>query len=1381
VYVKIQNSENIEGNIKIYDMNGSVAACPEGDGWFFVDGDEANVWFYSTSGVGIRMDFYAGDFQLYDNLSIGTEQPKNLTMLQQVFTGDNAIRVFVDPENNVYENSKDNNYADQALIIHPSRDFTVNNAQLFHNDSEIGINDMIMDGDTVRVNTTIGMGINESDPYHEYRNGNVDVAITDEHEWVNVPPRFELTPYGYAQVITYPGANALRVHFDDLSLPWGGCVEIRDNNWVVQWSRCWDSKDEFAHNSPWVNGDTVYIYKVEKPTANTPVWGRITFSIDKYQYRMLNHTTMLLNASETRNITTKWNVSAGNHSIQVITDIEDTVGEINESNNEIRRPLYVSACKDPTILDIIFDPQKPAVGSDVLINTLIANQGNRTVSFTVDLWAEKTEYHPFESPHDDDFPAWVCPGGCEWSANPEWEIPSTYPDADWMGIHFKKIEMRKKIGETTINRNLYVHDENDTMMDNFCGSDENDIWVWVQGNKIKLSTTKCPIFPGYHVWGFNITDHRYRIILNHIALTLAPNETANVTGILRDVRAGNHSMNYTIHANLDMDNVVYEINESNNEIVKILNLAIPDFKVDINPPTKYSGISAVFKNIGFGSTDTRVFFSREVDYSIRKSGSRYIRVPAKDYQIPDDIELDDIDWIRVHFKKSNVKDGGYLEVGNERYEKSESDFWSPWVRGDRVSIKYTRTSFEIDRYEFAEEDFIDDFDAGGRVCLDIPWEGYTEPYNLTVWIDPFDEILEGNEDNNKDTALVYMDIMADRIKFVSPDEDMLSLDAEKFVIDGYITNGGFKDGIAFPVSDFNVTLEFRRWYPNGTIGESVFNITEHIGGPFYTGQKTIRFEFDPSEKLEAGGNYTVRLIADSAADVSESNEENNIVSEEIFVYNFSGYTGGGELINVAQGEVRGRVVYTVGDKDSCEYSGMTPTGGEKTVKYTGVVPDDASNIEFARIFVHWFTWKLEDNRLVPVLADMDATFNGHSLIMSGNYSDNPGATMNDAGYGLYSFDVAKYVTKGENEATVRITSDWSVGIHAIGLLVVYEDEDEPLTKYWINEGADIVMAANDAIPSGLSDGDCITTALFDGVEREDTDNVNATLLTVLGFYAKYGEPSDDALKFNDQLIGSIIHTSNICGNWEYHYRDTGIALTKNRWDDVTDHLKCGDNLADIQSLGNYMMPNNAFLRLIFPPDLAVTDIDAPISAVVGKRYVINTTISNEGRSNATDFNVTFYSNGKKLGRQKVSRLNSGDNITLQFNWKPMYMGKIYTLKAVADELSGPDWVELDFDNNVMTKNVPIVEAGFGNESGPVGAGGEGIGGKGKGSGTSLLDAITGYLMKGTVLGGEESGGGGGRGEYSLLGWVMRFAVLTAGILVVCTGYMIERQRYQGRK
>jgi hypothetical protein len=669
-------------------------------------------------------------------------------------------------------------------------------------------------------------------------------------------------------------------------------------------------------------------------------------------------------------------------------------------------------------------------------------------------------------------------------------------------------------------------------------------------------------------------------------------------------------------------------------------------------------------------------------------------------------------YIRVYFDYINIPDSsGNLKMAKsisrlrrgdvtETYREDVEDVWCPWVGGDKLVIdSFNARNFKVDGYEWGdvEEETIDHLGGGGSDKLEMKIEEwgwmYTEPMNLTVRVDPDDTIHEMDDDNNNETVLVYADLRADRIVFVSPQEDKLSLDAEKLVIDGTIANRGDEDGIIVPVGDFDVTLEFRKRYPNGTVGDLVFDVTEHVEEPLYANEgRTIRFEFDPSEELGVGGNYTVSLIADSSGDVCESNElypdgeDNNATSMNIYVYNSSGYAGGSNLTNVAQGEVHGRVVYTIGDS---RYAGLMHPGEEETVRYTGVIPDDVDDIELARIFVYWFTWHKEGGRVVPVMADVNVTFNGHNLTKSGNYSDNIGATHYDPGYGLYSYDVTDYAASGENEATVKNNAEWNMGIHAIGLLVVYEDEDEPLTKYWINEGADIMMAANKIYPTGLPGDDCITTATFGGIEQNDTENVNAALLTVLGMYTQYDESdlfSDegDVLKFNNQSMGSLIGT----GYWTCQY-PARIALTENEWGDVTDHLKHGDNLAEIRSKGNYMMPNNAFLRLIFPPDLNITNLTAPVSIVIGMEYPINVTIRNDGRSDAHDFNMTLCIDGKQMVRIPHLNLQAGENMTIHlYNWTPMMLDHVYNLTVTADTLSGEDWTEAEVDNNGM-----IVDAG----------------------------------------------------------------------------------------
>ena len=59
-------------------------------------------------------------------------------------------------------------------------------------------------------------------------------------------------------------------------------------------------------------------------------------------------------------------------------------------------------------------------------------------------------------------------------------------------------------------------------------------------------------------------------------------------------------------------------------------------------------------------------------------------------------------------------------------------------------------------------------------------------------------------------------------------------------------------------------------------------------------------------------------------------------------------------------------------------------------------------------------------------------------------------------------------------------------------------------------------------------------------------------------------------------------------------------------------------------------------------------------------------------------------------------------------------------------------------------------------------------------------AITGYLMKGTVAGSEAGGGGGERGEFSLVKLLLRLVMLAAAVSLVCAGYWLERRRQNNK-
>jgi len=1291
------------GDVIVYDGNGSEVAKPYMSCSILVYGDTTNVSItpqdYSLETV-FDVYFYPiyqnETSRLFKEIHVPADSLHSIPMNRTVSAGNFTIVAVIDPGNEAPEDEghREDNAISKMMCVKPTRDFVVTDVIAACTDlSDLDTTDITAEvaNTGLRSGTTNVSLVDyeeESRTYSYHYDANHSLSYLPippdatlsgfQYDASRIPGKQELQDYENLTIIRRPGADAIELHFNKITLcdtsvgdKRAGVMLVHDENEEQVWIRSYLSGN-LTDETIRVPGETAYIHTC-----------KAIFDLDRYTTeRELFKEGVALNSTkiwnESKDITVAWAAYTGDHIITATLDEEDEITEINESNNELSSPFIVNASRDPSIVELNITPEHPVDGDDLDITAVVTNNGSRHADFTFDLWAETIIN----------------------------EDVTDIPDADLI----------TDLGDKT----------------------------------------------------------RYIRLLKHTNRTLAPGENMTVNTTWNDITISG-SPEYRVIAIVDPTDEIDEINESNNEINRKIIMSYPDFTIGGLPQNR---LAVTIKEIGgiCGASDVTVRFeSYETEECNERCGC--IHHPGASN-------------MQVYFDHIDARGrSAYVEVGGKRYSGGEfSDVWSPWVEGDSICIKCRGGGTWVDISEYRWGNVSDEqIDLGrfDREDVELHWE-YECPQNIDVTVDPDNNFTELNENNNNETVLLYADLRVDKIKFVSPREDMLSLDAEKFVIDGYITNGGGgRNDIVFPVGDFNVTLEFRKRYPNGTIGDVVFNVTEHVEEPVY--EIPIRFEFDPKEKFEVGGDYSVFLIADSSGDVCESNElyprgeDNNVtiyvsdyyMGEFVYVHNSSGYTGGGELINVEKGEVHGRVVYTVGDKPSC-CSELIPHGGEKTIRYTDVIPDDA-DVKFARIFLYWYMYHHDLNRpgycFIPEIADVDVTFNGHSLYKAGNYTDTPGATRVDFGYGLYSYDATSHVTRGENEVIVRNNAEWRMGVQAIGLLVVYEDENKPLTKYWINEGADVMMPDNPIYRTGLPPG--TATARFGDVEQNDTENVDAALLTVLGFYKKYGNSSSDvldALKFNDRPIGSLVCEGVECGYWGYHYSGTGLGITKNKWEDVTDYLKRGDNFVKIHSMGNYMMPNNAFLRLIFPPDLNITNLTAPVSTVVGAHHSINTTIRNDGRSDAHDFNVTFYIDGKQMVRIPHLDLPAGENVTLHlYNWTPMMLVHVYNLTAAADVLSGEDWTEIETDNNAMTKRVIIEEGGFGNQTGP-----RGTGGGSNPTGGKFTEEITGRVMQG-MKEFLSFGGGGGAGMFSLTEWIMKGAVWLVLLLFVGCGYRMEQR------
>ena len=589
--------------------------------------------------------------------------------------------------------------------------------------------------------------------------------------------------------------------------------------------------------------------------------------------------------------------------------------------------------------------------------------------------------------------------------------------------------------------------------------------------------------------------------------------------------------------------------------------------------------------------------------------------------------------IRIHFAWLDARDEGWLEIKknltDEVPEKRYSgelflDEWSPWVEGDTIWLVYSLSgdgSFVIDAYEWgdAEDKIIGNISANESVNVSLPsqwnkYEKYDEPRRLTVTVDPDNNITELKEGNNVRTGLMYIDLVPEGIRFVAPQEDYLSVDVRYFTIRATIKNINEREGIIFPASDFNVSLEVR-WDSNDTVAFRQTKSSNEFHEFLYTNKRLYAGEevnvtfvgeyiFPDSEDYEY---YTVAVIADSEGDIIEASdfyqlgEGNNETSvDNVLVYPFSGYAGG-DLYDVTplDNRIYGDVVYSIGNS---VYWGLGYTSPYE-VHFTDVNIPVGAEIKNAWLYLYW-VWSSDSS------PDVDMLFNDVPVSCDRSYDDETIATTYDCWYGTYVYDVTAIVNDTVSQGgsyydyeAIAEKHDYA-GLSGMLLLIVYEDEREPLIKYWINEGAEVMRAENGATSTGstgLPFDRCIANASFEGVTNL-TRVSDARLLTVLPSWTTYpaaslfSPPEGDELMFNGWDVNCpLTKARDGTSHWAYEggastgaLGDDCMAFTgnpgENHWVDVTDYLNPRDNLAQIQSKGNYMMVANAVLKLTYLPD-----------------------------------------------------------------------------------------------------------------------------------------------------------------------------------------------------
>ena len=367
-----------------------------------------------------------------------------------------------------------------------------------------------------------------------------------------------------------------------------------------------------------------------------------------------------------------------------------------------------------------------------------------------------------------------------------------------------------------------------------------------------------------------------------------------------------------------------------------------------------------------------------------------------------------------------------------------------------------------------------------------------------------------------------------------------------------------------------------------------------VSGLEFGNSTTVQFNWTPVGAdcfkdctfIDTSKDYNLIAVADCDGVVDENDEtNNNLTRVEKACYN--GYMADEPLENVAQGRLRGGLLFTTGDGS---YGGLYSHGSFRNTTYEITLPANAT-VELARLNVY-YTWHYEKWSCPK----MQVTIRNHQTGVSNfvpleeSYNDIkcqcPGASW-VLPWGNHVFDLTDYIQgSGTYTVTVKNVGRIRVSIAAPGVVLVYEDENAPMIEYWINEGADVLTGGRRSDGGFLSLEECITNATFPGsIELSEIENAT------LGVVSPWGDKApNDVLYFNEVEIGRGVYHG-----YGSPYSETidsismeigtGRAQVGVNVSDVTDQLSDRDNVVGQGDDADCMMPSNAFLVVEYTPDI----------------------------------------------------------------------------------------------------------------------------------------------------------------------------------------------------
>jgi len=307
----------------------------------------------------------------------------------------------------------------------------------------------------------------------------------------------------------------------------------------------------------------------------------------------------------------------------------------------------------------------------------------------------------------------------------------------------------------------------------------------------------------------------------------------------------------------------------------------------------------------------------------------------------------------------------------------------------------------------------------------------TGPHNVSVYIDPLDDILEQNETNNENYTLVNVIGQPD-LTFVSPYDIDFSdpfpwiVVGDDFTISAYVTNNG-------DIEAQDVDVQIGYYGANDTmivLGNDTIDVPAG---------STIAAEVDIVGGFNTAGTYVIYAIIDPDDDIMEVDETNNDLNRSIVIYDpfdlimeqVQFLVNGMSVTEVENGTVVTirAMVRNIGQMYASNVV-VTFSEGGLVIGETGAIPTISGNLSQNNLEFASYTW----------VATSTGRTQTHTI--SGQVFDNGGTALSSA--------LSATLTVTDNRPDLAIVN---VAL-AHNQTVIWENTEFELNVTVINNGAD---------------------------------------------------------------------------------------------------------------------------------------------------------------------------------------------------------------------------------------------------------------------------------------------------------------------------------------